>query len=281
MLSVLLLGPPQVFRDGQSLAIPRRRSRALLYYLAAQTAPVSREHLLAFFWPDEHRYDAQHQLRTSLYALRCALGEALHTSDRQVALADDVRVDLRELEAAVGAPTARLDALDAALQHYRGDFLDSFALDDVPAFAQWLEAERTRWRRLACRGFTCLAELLAARGKHRAALAAVDRALTIDPLQEDVQCAGMRLAYLAGDRVDAIRRFEALRRLLDDELGVPPMDATHTLYDSIITDTLERPPPVSTVRRPAVCRSARRARRDSGGNAGPPAGVCGRCRRHW
>jgi predicted ATPase len=48
----------------------------------------------------------------------------------------------------------------------------------------------------------------------------------------------MRLRYLAGDRAGAIRRFEQLRRLLDDELGVPPLAETQALYDAIITDSL-------------------------------------------
>src|SRR5262249_46177510 len=59
-----------------------------------------------------------------------------------------------------------------------------------------------------------------------------------DPLQEDLQRAAMRLHYLAGDRASAIRRYEQLRRLLDDELGVPPLDETRALYDAIVTDTL-------------------------------------------
>lgn len=48
----------------------------------------------------------------------------------------------------------------------------------------------------------------------------------------------MRIEYLAGDRAGAIRRYEQLRRLLDDDLGVPPLDETRALHDAIITDTL-------------------------------------------
>ena len=39
----------------------------------------------------------------------------------------------------------------------------------------------------------------------------------------------LRLHYLAGDRTGAIRRYEALRKLLDEEMGVPPMAETRAL----------------------------------------------------
>ena len=51
----------------------------------------------------------------------------------------------------------------------------------------------------------------------------------------------MRLRYYSGDRAGAIRQFELLRRLLDDELGVAPMPETRALYDGIITERLARP----------------------------------------
>ncbi|HEY7600579.1 MAG TPA: AAA family ATPase, partial [Candidatus Limnocylindrales bacterium] len=81
-----------------------------------------------------------------------------------------------------------------------------------------------------------------------AALDALERALAFDPLQEDLQRAAMRLHYLAGDRAGAIRRYEQLRRLLDDELGVPPLDETRAVYDAIVTDTL----PTTDNRRPTT-----------------------------
>ncbi|NTV64970.1 MAG: hypothetical protein HGA65_15780, partial [Oscillochloris sp.] len=55
MLSILLLGPPQILRDGAAIDLPRRRTRALVYYLAAQPGPVGREQLMALLWPDHAR----------------------------------------------------------------------------------------------------------------------------------------------------------------------------------------------------------------------------------
>src|SRR5690349_19556314 len=99
MLTILLLGPPALALDGRPLAITRRRSRALLYYLAAQAAPVPRDQLLALFWPDYERAAAQQILRTNLHGLRKTLGPALHASDDALALSDASDVDARRFAA--------------------------------------------------------------------------------------------------------------------------------------------------------------------------------------
>jgi DNA-binding SARP family transcriptional activator len=76
-LAIQLFGPPQLTLDGHPVSIGRRKSRALLYYLAAQPTPVTRDHLLTRFWPDHDRAAAQNMLRTNLHGLRAALGPAL------------------------------------------------------------------------------------------------------------------------------------------------------------------------------------------------------------
>jgi DNA-binding SARP family transcriptional activator len=259
MLSILLLGQPQILRDGKSLNVARRKSRALVYYLAAHPRPLSREHLLAFFWPDLDRPAARQTLRTTLHGLRKALGGSLVVEDDTIALNADV--DARRFEAHLSSiqlpitnpqsPTSNLQSsqtpeaerrgLISNLHLYRADFLDGFTLPGSPAFDDWATVERERYRRLAVRGLTQLSGLHEADGNFTAALDALDRALAFDALQEDLQRAAMRLHYLAGDRAGAIRRYDSLRRLLDEEMGVPPMAETRAVYDAIIKDKLQTP----------------------------------------
>jgi len=240
MISILLLGTPQILRDGAPAGLPRRRTRALVFYLAAQPGPVAREQLLATLWPDHERQAAQQILRTTLHGARKALGPALLATDDTAAIAPEADVDLRVLAAAVAAPAADEAALATALARWRGELLAGFALPDSEPFEGWLAAERERARLAAMRGLSRLARLREARGDFPAALDALAQALALDPLQEDLQRAAIRLHYLGGDRVGAIRRYEQLRDLLDAEMGVPPMEETRALYDAVITDSLER-----------------------------------------
>jgi DNA-binding SARP family transcriptional activator len=240
VLSIRLFGAPEITLDGQPLTLSRRKSRALVYYLAAHAQPLTRDHLLAFFWPDADRPSAQQTLRTTLHGLRKALGAALIVEDVTLALASDAEVDVRQFEANLQSPIPNLQFLTSTLGLYRGDFLAGFTLPDTPVFDDWAASQREYYRRLAARGLTALSRQHEAAQNFTAALDALDRALAFDPLQEDLQRAALRLLYLSGDRAGAVRRYEALRKLLDDEMGVPPMAETRALYDAIITDALPR-----------------------------------------
>ncbi len=249
MLSIRLFGSPQVSLDQRRISLTRRKSRALLYYLAAHTRPLKREHLLAFFWPDADRASAQQTLRTTLHALRKSLGPVLVVEDDSIALATDTEVDARSFETQLSAATSDVQRLTATLELYRADFLADFTLPDSPEFDGWAAVERERYRRLMVRGLMALSRLYESQQNFSDALDALNRALAFDPLQEDLQRAALRLHYLAGDRAGAIRRYENFRKLLDDEMGVPPMAETRAMYDAIITDTLELPTPHPRPRR--------------------------------
>lgn len=246
MLTISLFGAPQITYNDHPVTITRRKSRALLYYLAAQPTPLTRDHLLAFFWPDHERSTGQQNLRTTLYGLRKILGALLLVEEDTLALAAETVVDSRAFEAQLTGPTADLETLKASLDLYRGEFLSGFTLPDLPEFDDWAAVERERYRRLAVKGLTRLGQIYEAQQQFRPALEALDQALAFDSLQEDVQRQALRLHYLAGDRAGAIRRFEQFRTLLIEEMGVPPMDDTQALYDAIITDTVTPallPPP--------------------------------------
>jgi DNA-binding SARP family transcriptional activator/predicted ATPase len=239
MLSLLLLGPPLLSLDGQPLTALRRKNRALLYVLARRDTPLSRDEALAFLWPDHPRPSAQRILRTMLSELRRQLGPALLAEAESLAFAPETVVDTRRFEADINAPraSANTPALSATLELYRGDFLQGFSLADPPEFDDWVAAQREHFRTLAIRGLASLAQLHEQQTNYAAALGCVTRALAFDPLQEDLQRAALRLHYRLGDRAAAIRRYEALRRQLDEELGVPPSPETRALYDALITDS--------------------------------------------
>src|ERR1700686_683361 len=98
MLSLALLGPPQITLDGRTQDSMRRKNRALLYWRAARDGPGSRDEALAFLWPDHPRPSAQRILRTMLSELRHQLGPALQAETENLALAPGSWVDSRRFE---------------------------------------------------------------------------------------------------------------------------------------------------------------------------------------
>src|SRR3954451_17725060 len=98
MLTIRLLGPTSVALDGRPLPLKRRKSRALLFYIAATPQPVTRRQVAALLWSDHTDETARHNLRTTLYSLRQELGDYLRTEEEWIWL-EDTDVDARTFAA--------------------------------------------------------------------------------------------------------------------------------------------------------------------------------------
>lgn len=241
MLKIRLLGPPEVWLADELVAVPRRKSRAVLFYLAAQNQPVQRAHLLEMFWIDLPRPQALQTQRSTLYGLRRVLGDGIQIENDQIQLHPAVEVDARRFLSGVKDLPEDTSELIDLMDLYRGDFLEGFSVPDSQAFEDWLIIEREHFRRLAVRGLNSLSKRYEILGDYHKALTSIDRALSFDVLQEDLHRERIRLLYFSGDRPGAIRHYDHLRRLLADEMGVPPMKETRDLYDALINDRLQIP----------------------------------------
>jgi DNA-binding SARP family transcriptional activator len=180
LLSIRLLGPLEVSFEGRRTRFERKKTLALLCYLAAEGGKRSRGELAELLWPQSDERRARTDLRSTLTRLRKTLwedgvrGDGSSEGVRLLAIDGDllgveprgVELDLRTLEAAVSLARSetsetwprgrsaddavgRRDVvahLEEALGVYRGEFMEGFSLADAPEFELWLEAERARWR---------------------------------------------------------------------------------------------------------------------------------------
>ena len=237
LLEIRLFGLPQLLLHGHSVGGLRRKNCALIYYIAAQGGQATREKLLTFFWPDHERSAAQPILRTMIHDLRKQLGECFQADDQSIGLSSNTFIDVQDFSTTINSPSSDLQKLTEALNLYKGDFLEGFSLTDSPQFDDWAASERERYQLMAMNGWANLSQRHEVKRDYPTALESIRRALAFNPLQEDLQRVLMRLLYLNGDRAGVIRQYESLRKLLDEEMGVPPMPETRALYDSIINDT--------------------------------------------
>ena len=241
-LNILLLGPPRLELNGRPLDGLRRKNRALIYYLAAQNKPRTRDHLLNLFWPDHDRAAAQQILRTMLHDLRQSLDHALVIDDDTLSFASRTEIDVRRFETGLAAHGGDPATLPATLDLYRGGFLDGFALTDTPSFDDWVFAERERLQQLAIHGWIAARRALriAARLGRRTGCPGPRPGLRSTSGRHPTRGITARLFERRSDRRDPAD--QSLCKLLDSEMGVPPMPETRVLYDSIITDTLASEP---------------------------------------
>ena len=222
MLSFQLLGGSALRSDDGPLAGPavQRRRLALLAVLAlSPPRGVSRDKLVAYFWPEEDREHARHFLADSLFTLRKALGkDAVHASGDELGLNPAVvRTDAVEFQDAV----ARGDPA-AAVALYGGPFLDGVFVSDAPEFERWAAAERDRLARLFARALEELATRQEADGDWGGAADWWRRLAAQDPYDARVALRLMRALDASGNRAGALRHARIFEGLLRDELDVDP-----------------------------------------------------------
>jgi DNA-binding SARP family transcriptional activator len=259
LLKLTLLGGFDAASSSGAVALPTKKTRALLAYCALRPGEVhQREKLATLLWGDTIEANARNSLRQALFLLRAALKQAKSSAfriDGDTVTADPqaIDVDVLRFEQLVAKRTPA--ALEQAAALYRGDLLDGFVVDEEP-FEQWLMQERERLRELA---LDALARLLRHQNSLEAADAATQtarRLLTLDPLQEAVHRVLMRLHVRSGRREAALRQYEVCVGLLRRELQLGPEPETRQLYEEILRTRERASAPAREEARPAVAAPA-------------------------
>ncbi len=245
-LKIALLGPSEVDHVGRRVLFPERKTLALLAYLAAEGGKQPRSRLAQLFWPESDTAHGRSALRLSLFHLRDALEENEHPGEPSHLIitydmlglddAADIELDLRVFKAA-GLLAQRLpspetmrseDRQAAALElrraaaSYRGDFLEDFTLRDAIDFDNWMGGQRQYWRSCFERVVDRLSLLEGVEGAFDQAIETVERWRTFDPLSEAMYLRLMQLHLANGNRVAALKMYQACVDILQSELHAQP-----------------------------------------------------------
>lgn len=223
------------------------KARALLAYLSAIRRPVPRSVMAGLLWSDLPEEDARRNLRVEIQKIRQHLSGFLEFSHQELALNDRCWADVDEFESIMGRQSTHLglSELEAALDLYRGEFLQDFSVRSAPLFEEWLLLERERYRQSAIQLMDSLIETYIQSGKHDSGIQVAKRMIAIDPWREKSHRILMRLLSLKGDREAALAQYELLRRILSQELATEPSAETNELYQRIRIASLEAPAPVT------------------------------------
>ncbi len=247
-LAVYLFGTPRIERDGVAMTVERRKSLALLAYLAAAPQPHGREALATLLWPDFDSERARAGLRRALVDLNASLGKGwVEVEGDQVALrgGPELRVDVGHFRAALAQVAAHshprfrpcdacLALLAEAVNLYTADFLAGFTLADAVEFDAWQTFQTESLRLELATALEQLACGLAGRQQYDAALPHARRWLALDPLHEPAHRLLMQLYAWAGDRAAVARQYRECSKVLQAELGVEPEPETTALYESLV-----------------------------------------------
>lgn len=247
-LSLRLLGAPQIERQGRAIEVDTRKAIALLAYLAIEPQAHRREALSALLWPDADEHHSRAALRRTLSALKKALdGPYLEISRDQIGLktSDLIWVDVnqfRRLSAGCdlhnGAPKESCPAcvqdMERAVELYRGDFMEGFTLRDSAQFDDWQFFQSDTLRREQASVLQNLATYNAGLKNFDSAITYARRWHALDPLLEEAHRLLIQLYAWSGQRNAALRQYRECVRILDQELGVSPLEETTQLYQMVL-----------------------------------------------
>jgi DNA-binding SARP family transcriptional activator len=243
---VRLLGPFEVRCGEEVLRLAARPSQLLAALAVWLAAPVSYGRLTELLWPGRDQpADSRRAIQTYASRLRDVLGRGAISSDRdglRLEL-DREQVDLHRFrDLATGdasSPAEELDLLTEALELWRGEPLDSAALDPLrqaegPALLEELLAttERVAQLRLELNQIDAVF------------LTTLNRLTCQHPWRERLWGQLMLGLHQAGRQGEALTTYQRLVTALREDLGVDPGPEIVRLHQHLLAGD----PPVQPVR---------------------------------
>ncbi len=222
MLYLRAFGGLSLENGGRPLvgAATQRGRLAMLAVLAsAGDRGISRDLILALFWPEKDTESARGALRQGLYKLRHDVGEpelTIGTTELKLNI-EVIGSDLLEFDAEF-----RVGNFERAVGRYTGPLLHGIHLSDAPEFERWAERERER---RADQYRTALEKLAAAaqgRGEYRAAADLWKALAASDPLSATFAIATIKALVRAGERPAALQYLREHERRVRAEFDLPP-----------------------------------------------------------
>ena len=242
VLRIFALGPACVEKGGRPLGSSPdwiHKPRELLFYLISHPQGRTKEQIGLALWPDASTAQLRSGFNNTVYRLRRALGgkewivfeKGRYAFNRSLGYSFDVEAFEENLS---GARRVRSEAPEQAIRHlkeaaglYRGDFLEGFAE------SEWAMNRHEELQREYGETLLLLGGLLFGRERHTEAADAYRKAIAHDELQEEAHRGLMRCQAALGERGQAIRHYEQLVELLEEQLGTSPAPKTRALYERL------------------------------------------------
>jgi LuxR family maltose regulon positive regulatory protein len=249
-LTINMLGPVEIFREfSRPLAADAwttRRARDILCFIASRRyRRASKDTIIDTFWGDTDMSIIEKNFHPTISHIRKALNSnqplkqnfiLYRDGDYQLNPELSYRLDVEEFDHLVtkgeNARRARqfdqcAQAYEKAVELYRGDFAQG-------SYEPWVEEQRSYYREKYLHLLESLAAVAQNREEWSRSLQLAQLILHEDPFREDIHCVVMRAHMNLGNRAAVRDQFEALKQLLERELGVEPSRETRRTYQELI-----------------------------------------------
>jgi ATP/maltotriose-dependent transcriptional regulator MalT/DNA-binding SARP family transcriptional activator len=239
ILEVYTLGQANVYRDGTPLSRAdwqTTTAKELFFYFVEHPEGRRKEVILAALWPDQSYSRANDNFHTSMRRLRSALGmDMIRVDDNVYRLnpalplwhdGTEAQILITRAHESPDGESARRWQL-AAADLLNGTFAEEFYRD-------WAGARRQFWETRTREVLTWLVEDALERDAPDEAVAWGQRLLALDPLDEAAHVLLLRIYGAAGRSAMLTQQYNALCRMMEDELGAQPSRPTRELYQRLL-----------------------------------------------
>jgi DNA-binding SARP family transcriptional activator len=229
-LTISLVGRLRVGgADGEGAS--ERATRGLIAYLVLKRAPATMDELTEALWPGENPVKTRQRLwKAKRQAQRLLENTLVRQHDGYAIDRTRLRTDIDELDALRQAGRLGHDELKRAARLTQEE-----PLADVDY--QWAESERRRLQAIQGELLERLAGTRLAEGDANGALAAAERLIQLDRLNERAWCLAMEADGELGNRQGILDRYERLCRELDERLGLRPGREAKETYRRLLGQT--------------------------------------------
>jgi predicted ATPase/DNA-binding SARP family transcriptional activator len=235
-LDVRALGFVEIRRNGRLLTNEEwtyAKPRELLFYLLCHPEGRTKEQIGLDLWPESPPARLRSSFHVTLHHLRRVLGAAEWVAFQEgrylFRRIEPCAFDVERFEALLAddGDDARSSRLEAALEIYRGDFLDD------AAFGDWTFEPRDRLRRRYAAAAIELAAVYEAGGRYDAAAETCRRVLARDNLEERAHRLLMQSLAAAGRTAEALRHHQVMVTLFREELDAAPSPETMRIAERL------------------------------------------------
>jgi len=249
-LEIFTLGRFQVRFSGKPIFAEAGRSQKIgelfMYLITHRDRPASPEAILEALWPEQDYANPRNALKVLIHRMKLKLQTngvsnasllvnylyGRYCWNRDLSYYLDVEAfetlcrQAREL--LPSAPYQAADKYREALALYRGDYLPECLYSD------WVLPFRHYYRRLFVRS---VSDLLALQKEHQLysqLLEDCEKALFIDPFDEDLHLRYIEALLEEGKTTQARSHYQQITSLLYQELGAKPSPAMRRIYQTIV-----------------------------------------------
>lgn len=211
-----------------SSGVGERATRALIAYLSIKRAPATLDELSEALWPGESPVKTRQRLWKAKRQAQRRLGGALlrehdsYTLDRA-----RIRSDVDELE-----QLRKKTAWEASDAERALAFASEEPLADLDY--PWADGERRRLQAIQIELLDRIARTRLKQHEASGALAAAERLIELDPLNETGWHLALEAEGLLGNRQAILDRYEQLARTLDERLGLRPSGELKAAYRQLL-----------------------------------------------